>query len=120
MEARFGNRSYQNGSKNSEYYFNQNTNENVFLESSWEVEVAEKLDELSIEWIRPEPISWFDKQNKRHYYFPDFYLPNFNLYLDPKNPYCMDKDKEKMRKIEGKVDIEYGSLSKILNLLERL
>ena len=60
----------------------------VNLDSSWEEELAIRLDSINIDWIRPAPINWIDDDGIRHYYFPDFYLPGFDLYLDPKGPYA--------------------------------
>lgn len=100
-------RSYQNGSRKTYYY------KGVILESSWELEIAKLLDKRKIEWIRPKPIPWTDKKNKTRLYYPDFYLPEYNLYLDPKNPYCMELDKTKMEEISKKVSIEYGDIQKI-------
>lgn len=58
----------------------------VMLDSTWELELAKRLDELNIEWIRPLPLKWKDDNNVEHHYFPDFYLVKYDLYLDPKNP----------------------------------
>lgn len=112
-------RTYQNGSRKPEYYHNKNTDEEVLLESSWEVEVAELLDELNITWTRPDPIPWKDEEEKEHYYYPDFFLPDYTLYLDPKNPYCMERDKKKMDKISEKIDIRYGNLEHIKNIISK-
>ena len=68
----------------------------VKLESSWEVVLAKRLDELNIEWIRPEPVPWQDKEGRTHNYFPDFYLPDYDLFLDPKNAYARASQKEKL------------------------
>lgn len=58
----------------------------VLLDSSWELALAQRLDELNVKWIRPEPIQWQDENGTSHHYFPDFYLPEFDLFIDPKNP----------------------------------
>jgi hypothetical protein len=112
------NRTYQNGSRKPVWYFNKNENKQVLLESSWEVTTAENLDKRNIKWIRPEPMEWFD--NKKRFYYPDFYLPDFDIYLDPKNPYCMSKDKEKMDFFKNKITIVYGHIDKILDLIYKL
>jgi hypothetical protein len=57
----------------------------VLLDSSWEEALAKRLDELHIEWERPKPIQWVDSNGRTRNYFPDFYLPLYQLYLDPKN-----------------------------------
>jgi hypothetical protein len=68
----------------------------VLLDSSWEIALAKRLDDLGISWIRPEPIKWTDKEDIAHNYFPDFYLPEYDLYLDPKNEYARNVQKEKL------------------------
>lgn len=77
---------------------------NFKFDSSWEDILANRLDELNITWDRPLPIT-YQLNGKTKKYFPDFYLPEFNLYLDPKNSYCENQQKEKL-------DI----VSKIINL----
>ena len=114
IQASVGVRMYQNGSRKPVYYFNKNENKEVLLESSWEVELAKWLDNTNIKWIRPKFIKWYDSTGKTRRYFPDFFLPEYNLYLDPKNPYCMSKDKEKMQCISSVVDIIYGDIKEVI------
>lgn len=71
----------------------------VTLDSTWEYYLASKLDNLNVVWIRPDPIEWVDDDLKIRHYFPDFYLPERNLYLDPKNPYAYNSQQEKITKI---------------------
>ena len=67
------------------------------LDSSWEEELAKRLDQLNIEWIRPElPIQYLTPDGKLHNYFPDFYLPKYDIFLDPKNSYAIQVQKEKL------------------------
>jgi len=68
----------------------------VRLDSSWELVLAKRLDEQSIEWNRPNPIPWVDNEQITHNYFPDFYLPEYDLFLDPKNPYAIKAQKKKL------------------------
>lgn len=69
----------------------------VMLDSSWEEALAKRLDEIDIEWIRPEePIQYVTKDGRTHNYFPDFYLSQYDLYLDPKNPAAINAQKEKL------------------------
>ena len=73
----------------------------VLLDSSWEEVLALRLDSLGIKWIRPkESIKWVDPKGKEHNYFPDFYLPDFDVFLDPKNPYALRVQKEKLEIIQ--------------------
>jgi len=102
-------RTYQNGSRKPVWY-NNPWQGKVLLESSWEVKIADLLTNNNIKWIRPEPISWIDKKGKERQYFSDFYIEDKDIYLDPKNPYCMERDKDKMEKVCKKVSIIYGDL----------
>lgn len=68
----------------------------VKMDSSWEVAMANRLDELMIKWIRPEPMEWIDSSGRTRHYFPDFYLSEYDLYLDPKNPYAYTVQIEKI------------------------
>lgn len=68
----------------------------VLLDSSWELALARRLDQLAISWYRPDPIPWVDSEGNIRNYFPDFYLPNYGIYLDPKNPYALQVQQEKI------------------------
>lgn len=72
------------------------TYKGIWLDSSWEYELAKRLDELEIKWERPDPLVWIDKKGDRHNYFPDFYLFDYDLFLDPKNPAAYENQKEKI------------------------
>ena len=59
------------------------------LDSSYEVQVAKSLDANNIEWVRPKSVYYIDNTGKRRRYMPDFYLPVYDVYLDPKNDYLI-------------------------------
>lgn len=69
----------------------------ILLDSSWELALAKRLDELNIEWIRPDPLPWIDENGIIHNYFPDFYLPKYNRYIDPKNPHAAKVQDKKLK-----------------------
>lgn len=75
----------------------------ILLDSSWELALAVRLDELKIEWERPSPIKWKDKDKHTHNYFPDFYLKEYDLYIDPKNPAAFIAQKEKIQILQETV-----------------
>ncbi len=50
------------------------------LESYHELKVANELDKNNIDWVRPEPLELSDGRK----YEPDFYIPCYDIYLDPK------------------------------------
>lgn len=79
------------------------TGEIVLLDSSWEEYLAKRLDVLGIKWIRPDPLKWVDSTGKSRNYFPDFYLIDYDLYLDPKNPMAMNQQKEKVEWLKHNV-----------------
>jgi hypothetical protein len=68
----------------------------IKLDSKWEEELAKRLDSIGIDWIRPAPLKWSDDNGITHNYFPDFYLPKYDIYLDPKNPYAVSVQQTKI------------------------
>lgn len=95
---------------------------NITMDSSWEVEVAKYLDKLKIIWVRPNwALDWVDSTCKDRKYFPDFYLIDYDIYLDPKNKHCQKLQKEKLEQILYTYDnVIIGTLEYILAYLEGL
>lgn len=73
----------------------------IKVQGVWEKAVAEKLNELKIKWDR-KSITFC--QFRR--YTPDFYLPDYNVYLEVKG-WMRENDKYKMWKVlqENKIEI---------------
>jgi hypothetical protein len=69
----------------------------VLLDSTWELELAKRLDYLEIKWERPNPLKYKDNEGIEHNYFPDFYLIDYDLYLDPKNPHACNVQSDKIK-----------------------
>ncbi len=93
----------------------------INMESSWEVSVAKELDSLSISWIRPkDAIPWIDEKGKTRKYFPDFYLEEYDIYLDPKNPIAMKKQQEKVNYFSNNDKMIIGSLAEIISFIRKL
>lgn len=110
--ASVGVRKYINGRRLTIYYKKKNGSI-VLLESSWEELLAKHLDAEGIEWERPKPIKYL-QNNKIKLYYPDFFLPLYNLYLDPKNPYELNRSKEKMWIVSSLIPLWYGDITKII------
>lgn len=56
-----------------------------WMDSSWEVEFAKRLDQLNIVWTRHvETFSYVHSSGMQRRYFPDFFLPDFNLFIEIK------------------------------------
>ena len=51
---------------------------------NWEVEFAKLLDEKDIKWIYTNDKFDYVYENKIHKYNPDFYLPEFDTYIEIK------------------------------------
>lgn len=89
----------------------------ISMDSSWEVELAGFLDKNNILWIRDRKLCflYIDEEGCKRRYYPDFYLPEYEIYLDPKNKYLQEKDKSKIDKVRSQHDITLltGFLNKI-------
>lgn len=72
----------------------------IQMDSSWEVKCAEKLDELGLKWERTEDLKlqYIDKKARTRNYIPDFYLPDFDIYLEVKG-YWTTPARWKMRSV---------------------
>ena len=66
----------------------------VWLESSYEYKVATELDLNNIVWERPKYLKYGNKK-----YFADFYLIDYDVYLDPKNDFLIPLDIPKINKV---------------------
>lgn len=62
----------------------------IKLDSTYEVKFAQDLDNNNIKWSRPTPLNWTDANGKEHLYYPDFYIEEFNVYVDTKNDYLIN------------------------------
>ena len=118
--ASVGIRNYKNGRRIITWLYNPYEDKEVLLESSWEVTIAKLLIEKKIEWIRPKFIKWIDATGITRRYFPDFYLPKFDMYLDPKNAWGMANSKAKMLAVSNKINIVYGELQLVEDYINSL
>jgi len=71
-----------------------------YLGSSYEIEVARILTSLQVKWLRPEFVWYTDDLNFKRKYFPDLYLPAYNLYLDPKNSFLLLRHARKLQLVK--------------------
>lgn len=82
----------------------------IWFDSKWEVYVAKSLDENNIIWSRPtKGFVWTDNNKK---YYPDFYLTEYDVYLDPKNDYLIKKDENKISEAQKRNNIKVLVLTK--------
>lgn len=82
------------------------------------------LDAQNIEWVRSKSIIlwWTDESGGKRRYHPDFYLPEYDLYLDPKNKFLIEKDRFKMNQVikENKITLIWGLLDNVLCELKEI
>lgn len=85
-------------SKQSEYTCKDGSK--VLMDSTWEVLMATRLDELGITWERDPSmkLAYKTRGGRKRNYIPDFYLPDHDLYIEVKG-YWTDAAKHKMRDI---------------------
>ncbi len=77
--------------------------------------MAMLLDHTNINWVIPQQsIIWIDSTGKQRKYFPDFYLPRYDIYLDPKNPLVIKRQQEKLDAVTKIITLFYGKPSDIL------
>lgn len=66
----------------------------IKVQGTWERDFAHLLTEQNIKWQRGKPIPYIISDNKKHY-TPDFYLPEYNVYIEIKG-HWWGNDREKM------------------------
>lgn len=95
--------------RNKFEYYDSSCN-HCILESWNELKLANELDKHSVRWIRPSRFKLSDGK----YYEPDFYLVDYNVYLDPKAKFFGTRQylgytpgEDQTEKI-SRFEIEYG------------
>ena len=77
------------------------------FQGSWEFAFAKYLDNLNIKWERPNKKFDYKYNNDNHKYLPDFYLSDYNLYIEIKG-YPTQKDFCKWEQFTDNLDIYFG------------
>lgn len=88
----------------------------VWMDSQWEVQLAKWMDDNGVRWERSRKLHmfwWTDKFGQKRRYYPDFYLPDYDVYLDPKNKYRMKMDREKLEAV-----VKENGIKLVCGLLE--
>ncbi len=83
-----------NAGRSKKFTVKDSFGKNTTLQSTYELRMSCLLDELKIKWVRPRAL----KYNKRNY-FPDFYLIDYDIYLDTKNDYLIRLDYSKIQQV---------------------
>ena len=82
------------------------------LKGSWELLVAETLDFLEIEWTQPSQGIEYFWNNSIHMYFPDFYLPDRDLFIEVKG-YERDRDRAKWACVQNIIIVKKDGIDKL-------
>jgi len=85
----------------------------IKLKGSWEVLVAKWLDNNHIVWEHETKCFDYVWNGNRKYY-PDFYLPDFNIYIEVKG-YETERDLEKWKNIPNLVVFKLNEINQIKN-----
>jgi hypothetical protein len=73
----------------------------VSMDSTWEVAMAKRLDDLGVRWVRDDTLklSYLTRGRRKRKYIPDFYLPEYDLYIEVKG-YWTDAARHKMKDVQ--------------------
>lgn len=85
----------------------------IKLKGSWEVIVAKWLDVNNIKWEH-ETKSFDYIWNGNRKYYPDFYLPEFNMFIEVKG-YETDRDIAKWKVVNNLIVFKLDEIKKIKN-----
>ena len=94
------------------------------MDSTWEVALAQRMDELRIRWIRNPSIKlkYTTRGRRARNYIPDFYLPDHDVYIEVKG-YWTDATRHKMRDVQERHPIRIlilESLEEISHVEDRI
>lgn len=82
------------------WYAIQTPSGQMKVQGTWELKYAEFLLSNNINFYAHRGrILYIDSDGEEHSYYPDFYLPDENRYIDIKAPYFYDTNREKFKLI---------------------
>jgi len=102
-------------SKQSHYTCKDGTT--VVMDSTWETAMANRLDELGINWERDPSIKleYKTRGGRKRNYIPDFYLPDYDLYIEVKG-YWTDAAKHKMKDVQKRNPVKILLLESLVDI----
>jgi hypothetical protein len=91
----------------------------VSMDSTWEVIMAMRLDELCIKWERDEnmKLPYLMRSGRKRNYIPDFYLPDHDVYIEVKG-YLTESAKHKMKSVLEVNDVKIIMLTSLIEIAE--
>lgn len=89
---------------------------NAVLKGKWELKVAMWLDGHNIKWSNESHSFNYEYKTKKHLYFPDFYLPFYNVFIEVKG-YKVERDNYKWNSVDQPlIIINKNNIHKLNNL----
>lgn len=80
----------------------------VSLDSTWELALVQRLDELNVKWIRADnlehAVEYTTLTQKSRRYYPDFFLPDYDVYVEVKG-YWTDETRSKLDQAKKVIDL---------------
>lgn len=86
----------------------------IKLDGSWELLVAQYLDFNNIKWERPNKGFEYIWNNDKHTYYPDFYLTDYNMYIEVKG-FETERDYIKWKALSNLIIIKRKEIDDIKN-----
>lgn len=95
------------------------------MDSGAEKVFAMLLDKNEVKWIKntEQFFEYYDTNNKKRKYFPDFYLPESKQWIEIKGKFYANKDKhlnEKLRAVEKIILIYSSELKNETSILNKI
>lgn len=82
------------------------------IDGTWELIVVEYLNKSNIEWIKPKKPFEYTWNGSIHNYYPDFYLPKYDRYIEVKG-YETSRDLEKYKAVPNIILIKATEIKEI-------
>jgi hypothetical protein len=93
-------------------YFKKEIINGFRMDSSWESIFANYLNKNDIKWIKNKKPFRYIFENEEHSYYPDFYLEDFNLYIEIKGQET-ERDKAKYKVIDNLLVLKAKEINEI-------
>lgn len=89
----------------------------IKLDSPWEAIFVKRLDDSDVKWVKNHNVKfeYTREDGTQTYATPDFWLPDYGIFVDPHSKKLMSKDKGKIKILEEK----YGGMIVWLDTIDK-
>ena len=84
------------------------------MDSSWELIFAQYLDKFNIKWVKNSKGFKYIWENRERTYYPDFYLEDYNLYIEIKG-HESERDRAKYEALNNLITLYSDTINLIIN-----